>query len=87
MTQVLKYLKGDAVASLKKSIPDNIDRYVSGDFRDLANGADWNLDSRISAITSGFDRLQPGTGSDVEVANSLVVGEVLGGLPPAAATM
>jgi hypothetical protein len=86
MTQFLKYLKGDAVASLKKSIPDNIDRYVSGDFQDLAGGADWNLDSRISAITAGFDRLQPGTGSDVEVANSLVVGEVLGGLPPAAAT-
>jgi hypothetical protein len=86
MKENLRYLKGDAVASLKKSVSNNIDRYASGNFLDFAGSIDWNLESRISVDLSGLSRLQLGTGSDVEVANSLIVGEVLGGLPPAAAT-
>jgi len=82
MTERLKYVSELVLADLIDHLPERIDRYVNGDFLDLASEFGWAVET--TGVT--FDRerlteLQLGaTTPESEVHNSLVVHDALKGI-------
>ena len=79
MTERLKYVSELVLADLIDHLPERLDRYVNGDFQDLASEFGWAVET--TGVT--FDRerlteLQLGaTTPESEVHNSLVVHDAL----------
>jgi hypothetical protein len=83
----LKYLSQIVLDELQSSIASNIERYVSGDFLDLARQYGWAIDAKsVQLDRSLLDGLKLGqTSTEVEVQNSLMVYNALKGMTPSLA--
>lgn len=84
--QRLKYLSEHRLLDLRSNIPANIDRYVQGDFADLAEQNGWAIEHALTVDLAPLQDLDPGSGAEAEVKNSLLVWGALKGLSPALAT-
>ena len=86
MSVPIKLLSATIVESLSKSIPENIGRYASGDFADLAKSAGWQIETMTAtwnpAIAEGLD---PSGAPQAEVENSLRIYRGMEGMTPALA--
>ena len=87
MTELpLKFVSEATAAELHASIGDNIDRYVSGDFSDLAAELGWSLETHDASLEPKIlESLDPSGGKDTEIGNSLAVYRALKGMTPALA--
>lgn len=81
----LMYVDQETADSLKNSIADNLDRYVSGDFADLESRGDWRIPLSIDVDLDSLQGLSLDTGSQAEIANAELVGKCLGNLTPSLA--
>lgn len=82
----LKFVSEKVAADLFGSIEENIDRYLEGDFSDLARELGWALETRSVEFDSGFaDDLIAESGKEAEIANSMLVFDALKGMTPAVA--
>lgn len=85
-TQPLKLLSAAVVERLASAVFDNLDRYRSTDFLDLAQQTGWEIETSLArwdpAIAAELD---PTGGAEAEVKNSLLVFEGLQGMTPALA--
>lgn len=82
----LKFVSEKIAASLHASIEQNIDRYLNGDFTDLARELGWALETRGATCDPAFAAsLEPTAGTDAEVKNSLIVYHAFAGMTPALA--
>ena len=85
MTEQLMYVKQATLSLLRHDVESNVERYRSGDFDDLASGADWNLETRFTLRRELLSGLEFGSGSEIEIRNSMLVWRALPDLTPAAA--
>lgn len=82
----LKLLSTAVVADLASSIADNVDRYASAGFGDLARENGWEVEtSEATYSPSDLTKLISGSGAEAEIANSLIVYNALGNMNPALA--
>lgn len=83
----LKYVSVETLNSLSQSIPENIARYESGDFRDLTKENGWSIET--ATVTVDYDRLTMLDGKErsaaADIKNSLILYEALSGMTPALA--
>lgn len=87
MSERLKFVSEQILDDLVDGVPSNLERYVSGDFSDLAEQYGWDIETttvRFEADKLAELRGGPTTPED-EVHNSLVVHEALQGLRPSLA--
>lgn len=86
MTEPLKLMSQPVVDQLARDITDNIERYRSGSFEDLALQNGWAIESRIASWDPAIvARLDPSGSPEAEVRNSMAVWEGLRGMTPALA--
>lgn len=86
MTEALRLLSQPVVDELIKSIAENMDRYLTGDFSDLEKGNGWRIESQIAKWDPGIAlRLDPTATPEAEVRNSLLVWRGFSGMTPALA--
>lgn len=78
----LKYLANTTFEALRSSVAANLDRYISGDFKDLMTDGEWGVELRLEADLSPLAALDPSRTPEAEIQNSLLVGDALRGLTP-----
>lgn len=87
MTAPLRFLAADTLFTLHAHIADNIERYVGGDFTDLAQANGWSIESKLVQVD--YDALAGLNGeqrsAEADVANSKIVYSALRGMTPAIA--
>lgn len=87
MTVPLRFVSQEVLLNLYGHIDDNRERYVNGDFNDLAVTNGWAIESRL--VQADLDALAMLDGSkrsaEADVANSRIVHAALGGMTPAIA--
>ena len=81
----LFYVSTRIEEELKESVGQNIDRYTGQGFTDVSSGEGWAIPLSLQADPVALHRLNASGGSEIEVANSLVVWTALGKLTPALA--
>lgn len=84
----MKYLKhlSDSVASeLYDNVEVNLERYRSGSFTDLTWAPGWSIELTLQVDLEPLVKLDFSAGIETDIANSLLVWDVLGKLPPALA--
>jgi hypothetical protein len=83
----LKYLSQDRLDNLRDKISFNRDRYINGDFLDLATENGWEIESKTVKID--LDMLNELDGTDrtaeADIRNSMIVHKSLQGMTPALA--
>jgi len=83
----LKFLSKNKLSELVNSVPDNLDWYATGNFRDLALDNGWAIET--AAVTVDLDLLEKLDGSlrtaSADIENSLMLHEALKGMTPALA--
>ena len=86
MSESLSLLSQPVVDELARSIAQNMDRYLGGDFLDLEKENGWRIESRIATWDPNIvAQLDPTGTPDAEVRNSLLVWNGLSGMTPALA--
>jgi hypothetical protein len=88
MSAPLKYLSDRALEQLRRNIPNNLERYRGSGFQDLANDPGWDIPLEVDfddEMLAGLDLSKPQRISEVDLANSKLVGKALGGLSPSTA--
>jgi len=85
MKQKLKYLSEKVAIDLVNNIGQNVERYKSGNFDDLSSEYGWSVELQVNADLSALKDLDPGSGKDSEVKNSLLVWHALNELTPSLA--
>jgi len=88
MADQLKYLSDKALLRLRSDIGNNLERYLKTGFADLGNDPGWDVTLGIdfdAARLSKLDLSQPQKIAAIDLKNSIIVGEALGGLNPAIA--
>lgn len=87
MSERLKFVSEQILDDLVEGVPENLERYVSGDFSDLAKQYGWAIET--TTVQFHADKLADLKGGPTtpegEVHNSLVVHEALHGLRPSLA--
>lgn len=86
MSERVKYLSLSVAESLASSIPENIERYTSSDFLDLAEGGGWSAELTVKMDSAPLRDLNPSNNASAEFENSLLVWRSLGELPASVAT-
>lgn len=81
----LMYVGQQVADDLRRCVGENLPRYKGGHFNDLEVAGDWRIPLSIEADLGRLDALNPDGRPESEIANSLLVGDVLGGLTPALA--
>lgn len=83
----LRYVSEGRVVELLSKIPDNLDRYVSGDFLDLESENGWQIESSLVKVNlARLGQLSGANGSAKEdIENSIIVHDALAGMTPAIA--
>lgn len=82
----LKVLAATTVDDLSKQLPESIDRYVDGDFVDLAKSSGWQIETKTATWNPAIaERLDPSGSPQAEIENSLLVYRGLEGVTPALA--
>jgi hypothetical protein len=79
----LRYVSAGVSRELQNSISTNLDRYLSGNFDDLAGTGDWAIQLKFEADLEPLANLVKAP--DDDAANSLVVWKALSHLPPSLA--
>lgn len=86
MTEPLRLLSQPIVDRLVREIGQNIDRYRSGNFLDMALQNGWAIESRLASWDPSIAvKLDPSGTPDAEVRNSILVWHGLAGMTPALA--
>ena len=87
MREKLTYLSEKTLKELKQGIPENIERYCSGDFLDLKEKGDWSIPlSSLEVDLDLLSNLDPRLKCpEAEIENSLAVWNALHKLTPALA--
>lgn len=85
MTSRLKYVTTGTLADLRMKIEPNIERYANGDFAEFSDLQEWNKETRFSIDLQLLASLDTGSGSEVEISNSLLIWNGLSDLTPVAA--
>lgn len=86
MTEPLRLLSQPVVDRLADQIDQNIERYRTGNFADLATENGWSLESKLASWDPGIaQKLDPSGTPDAEARNSLLVWESFTGMTPALA--
>lgn len=86
MSDPLRYVSRTVAEDLFEQVPNNLERYLSGDFSDLSAELGWAL--RTTGVTldlSALNLLISDRSPEAEVANSIAVFDMLKGLTPAIA--
>lgn len=82
----VKFVSSKVASSLFEGVEDNLDRYLSNGFADLARELGWGLELRSAFVDTDFAKeLRSENDPGVEIANSLHVFESLKGMTPALA--
>ena len=85
-TEKLKFVQDSVVDDLHSKIGENLSRYQSGDFLDLAQKTGWSIESKYVTYDPDFAKKLEPTNSPVdEIKNSLLVFESLVGMTPSLA--
>lgn len=82
----LRYLSEARLSELRTNIPDNYERYTEGNFLDLAGENGWSIELGLKVDLGLLKDLNPDSGAEAEVNNSLLVWRTFKGLSPALAT-
>lgn len=86
MTEPVKLLSQPVLDRLANEIGENIERYRTGDFSDLATENGWAIESRLASWDPSIAAmLDPSGTPDAEVHNSLLVWNSFTGMTPALA--
>lgn len=88
MTTQIKYLSDRALSDLRKNIAENLKRYRGSGFTDLADDPGWDIPLGVefnAGKLAMLDLSTPQRISEVDLANSKIVGEALCGLDPSTA--
>lgn len=85
MKQPLQYVSQLVADELWKAVPRNLDRYLYGNFDDLAADSTWRLRLTTTYEPGPLAKLDPSDGAEFEIANSLGVWAALSDLTPALA--
>lgn len=87
MTAPLRFLSQDTLLNLYAQISDNLERYATHDFKDLAEANGWAIESKVVQVD--YDALSELNGNqrsaESDVANSRIVHAALPGMTPAIA--
>jgi hypothetical protein len=85
MVAQLKYLSDKALAQVKASVRDNVARYKTDGFADLADDPGWNIGLGVdydNALLATMDLNTPRNVAAIDMANSRIVGKALENLSP-----
>lgn len=82
----LHYISTAVYESLRKSVHENLDRYLTGSFTDVTSEEGWSIPLELEVDLGEFRNLKPDTGVEAEVLNSLIVWRTLSKLTPSLAT-
>ena len=78
----LLYVGQQVADDLKNKVSENIVRYREGNFLDFEAAGDWRISLSFDADLARLHALESDGGSESEIKNSLLVGEVLSKLTP-----
>lgn len=82
----LTFLSQPVLEALVQEIPEHTERYLTGDFNDLARENGWAIEtSSAKWDPTVADQLDPSPGSDAEIRNSLLIFNGVEGMTPALA--
>lgn len=82
----LKFFSSSTVEKLSTDIKQNLDRYTTTDFLDLAKESGWALETDKAMVDETLlAKLLPESTPEAEAQNSLMVYQALGGFTPAMA--
>lgn len=84
MTTPLKYLSVAAISELRKSIKKNLNRYLSGDFKDIIRMSGASIALSLEYDPKPFSDLIPASSADV--SNAMLVWRALPGMTASLAT-
>lgn len=82
MKQKLNCLSEKTANDLYSNIHENVERYRAGNFDDLSSEYGWSVELQVHADLSALKDLDPSSGKDSEVKNSLLVWHALNELSP-----
>lgn len=85
MKEPVLYVSQHVADELWKNVPQNLDRYLDGNFDDFGTDPSWRLHLMTTYDPTPLAELETSEGPDFEVANSLRVWESLSDLSPALA--
>lgn len=85
MTLPIPYVSHSVADRLYDSVPENLERYLSGSFDDISNDSSWSLRLGARYEPSLLEKLDASEGEAAEVANSLIVWNAFPGMTPALA--
>lgn len=85
MTTRIKYLSLSVADQLHQTISENLFRYRSGNFFDLAEGGGWAAELSLTMDKTPLSELEHSNKPEAELENSLLVWKALGNLPPSVA--
>lgn len=87
MSAPLRFLSEHKLLELHAQIPENLERYHSGDFKDLSQENGWAVESKLVQVD--YDALSEMSGdvrsAEADVRNSRIVHAALTGMTPAVA--
>jgi len=82
----LKLISNSVLTNLAASVATNIDRYVTGNFNDLAKENGWEIETSVASHEPlELAKLSPSGGAESEIGNSLIVFNSFHGMTPALA--
>lgn len=78
----LLYVGQQIADDLKNGIDENLERYRTGDFIDMEASGDWRIPLSLDVDIEKLGGLRGEGGTEAEIENSLLVGNILSGLTP-----
>ncbi len=81
----LKYLSNSSLEALRASITDNLERYQSGSFAEIAENGEWEIELNVDVELAPLATLDAAKGPISEISNSKKVWTALGAMTPALA--
>lgn len=85
MKATVKYLSQRAADQLYGSVADNLERYISGDFKDLAEGRNNSIELSNNLDLDPLKDLVTDKSPEAEIANTVIIWKVFNGLQPSLA--
>jgi hypothetical protein len=82
----LSYLSETKLTDLREKVHQNYDRYVAGDFRDLAADNGWAIELNLKVDLDQLNSQDTRRGGEFEIKNALLLWQTFRGLSPALAT-
>jgi hypothetical protein len=82
----VSYLSENKLTELREKVHQNYDRYIQGDFRDLAEDNGWSIELGLKVDLDQLNALDPSRGAASEIKNAMLLWQTFRGLSPALAT-